>query len=273
MARSISTIEAEFDTALAAKTEIFDITGEDKSKLSSLALSSIWKNFRSVIATAIYSLELNFDLFKADVQSIVDANVVHNVQWFYNRAFEFQLGDLLTVVNGNPGYLVADATKKIIKRAAVVENDGFLTLKVAKESGGVPTALSASELAAYSSYWHQVQPAGVALQIISVTGDVLKLEGSITYDPLIGETQTEINVEAKINEYLQSLEFNGEFIIEKLEDYIQQASGVKDSKFQLQHFIKPSGEGYSEVNKSRVPLSGYITYSADDSNITYNSYV
>lgn len=272
MARTIAQIEAEFDTALSNKTEIFDLTGNDKTRLSSLALSSTWKLFRSVIAFSIYILETLMDQFKTDVQAIVDANVVHNAEWFYNRSFEYQVGDLLTVVDGKPGYLTVDESKQIITRAAVIENDGFLTLKVAKSEDPLEP-LTTSELQSYKAYWNDVQPSGVAMQIISIDADVLRITGNIIFDPLIGEAQTILNVEAKIEEYLKNLSFNGEFIIEKLEDHIQQATGVRESKFNLQYFMKTASGTYSQVARSRVPLSGYISYSSNDSSITYESYL
>ena len=125
----------------------------------------------------------------------------------------------------------------IIKHAAITENsEGSLRLKVATEIDGVLTPLLTANPDQYTpfvAYMNLIKDAGVKLAIDSLPADKLKLTIDIYYDPLVIDAfggrldgASVKPVEIAVKQYLNSLPFNGEFIIAALTDALQSTPGV-----------------------------------------------
>jgi hypothetical protein len=228
-----------------------------------------------IVAGVMVSLEIIFDAFKVEVDDNVKAAQVGNSLWYKNRVLEFQLGDVLTLVNSKYIYNPLDITKRIIARCAVEErNDSTLRIKVAKLNGTTLQALNIAELNALISYIKKIRFAGVRFQVMSNNGDILKVYFQIYYDPIIDPALIKTNVEKAINDYILNLPFNGELQLSSLTDEVQKVVGVTDvvlvsaaSKFAV-------SDAFETINRKVIAIGGYFKISTIlgetlDDTITY----
>ena len=185
-----------------------------------------------------------------------------NEVWWNAEIRKFQYGHELIIVdveNKKYGYAVKDEDAQIITRVAVVSQPGRGLIKVAKAD---PAALSVDELAALKSYKNKILPLGSNISIISQDADIIKIPGTVYYDPIIPLSVTQPLVEAAINSYLSSLEFNvgktGTFYTTYLTDAIQAVDGVVDF-IPGQIMAAQDGDALGNIDRKYVPVAGYIT--------------
>lgn len=253
--------------------------------LTSTSKVALWRLWIYIVAFCAFALDKLFDVFKQEVDATVAQNKVHNFLWYKEKALAFQYGDALVYESdyyNNDGKTISDIEQsKIVKRAAVIRKiangKGFLELKVAKLVGGVLQPLTEQELEAFSSYMFNVSDAGTYIVFVSLPPDDLKLDLEIFYDPQIlwsdGSRKDGTNdtpIQGAINDYLQNLEFNGEFTITGLVDYLQKTEGVKipkvitaDSKF--------GAFDYSNIYETYIARAGYMTLDIQNTTIKYTA--
>lgn len=235
MARSIDTIIAAMDAEQAAQTDL--------SGLNSTSNSAIYTLWKYIVATQMYLQETLWDLFKKDLETIVDRAPVGSDKWLQDRVLRFQYDavtpQIVEVLSDySVDYPTIDTTKRIITRAAVkTTSSRTVTVKVAKEEP--PVALSVTELASLQSYLSNtgdstyagrgvgIGSAGVRYIASSLDSDKLYLKADIYYNGqyvnVISDT-----VIAAINTYLAAIPFDGTFKLTSLVDAIQSVTGVTD---------------------------------------------
>lgn len=189
-----------------------------------------------IVAACHYVLYKAFDAHKVDIDALIAANIVPTTRWYHTKCLEFQYGDELIFDEATQSYRyqTVDAAKQIIKYAAVRDAGNTIDILVAKDSGGKPAILNATELKAFSSYMSQIKIAGVLLNIQSLPADSIQIEAVITVDPQIITTSgVRISdgskpVEDAINQYLAGIVYGGTFNKTKCVDAIQAVNGVID---------------------------------------------
>lgn len=189
-----------------------------------------------IVAACHYVLYKAFDAHKVDIDALIAANIVPTTRWYHTKCLEFQYGDELIFDEATQSYRyqTVDAAKQIIKYAAVRDAGNTIDILVAKDSGGKPAILNATELKAFSSYMSQIKIAGVLLNIQSLPADSIQIEAVITVDPQIITTSgMRISdggkpVEDAINQYLAGIVYGGTFNKTKCVDAIQAVNGVID---------------------------------------------
>lgn len=189
-----------------------------------------------IVAACHYVLYKAFDAHKVDIDALIAANIVPTTRWYHTKCKEFQYGDELIFDEATQSYRyqTVDAAKQIIKYAAVRDAGNTIDILVAKDSGGKPAILNATELKAFSSYMSQIKIAGVLLNIQSLPADSIQIEAVITVDPQIITTSgVRISdgtkpVEDAINQYLAGIVYGGTFNKTKCVDAIQAVNGVID---------------------------------------------
>lgn len=189
-----------------------------------------------IVAACHYVLYKAFDAHKVDIDALIAANIMPTTRWYHTKCLEFQYGDELIFDEATQSYRyqTVDAAKQIIKYAAVRDAGNTIDILVAKDSGGKPAILNATELKAFSSYMSQIKIAGVLLNIQSLPADSIQIEAVITVDPQIITTSgVRISdgakpVEDAINQYLAGIVYGGTFNKTKCVDAIQAVSGVID---------------------------------------------
>lgn len=207
------------------------------SNLSGSA-SAIWRLFFFIVASAIRTLELLFDLLKKEINGIIDLLKPHTTRWYANKAKLFQYGDnLMTDSDRYDNTAKTDEQLKIaqiVAYSAVVDlGKAGLIVKLAKESGSDLAPLSDQELTAFRDYMARIKDAGVFAEIISKEADRLRLSLIVHYNPLVlnsegqrldGEKLTP--VADAIRDYLKNLPFNGILALAYLVDALQAVEGV-----------------------------------------------
>lgn len=215
------------------------------------------------------------DAFRGEIQAIADAAPTCNALWFDAEVRKWQFGDPLLFDDTLKKYYYAtiDESKQLAARVAVVDQSGKGIIKVAKEVGGEPFALSASELNSLKAYVKRVQPFGTNISVISAQADLIRLPITITYDAIVPLATLQANVEAAITEYLAALDFNGAFYIIRLQDAIQQVEGIIDVADGNIEAAQAAGT-FVSINRKYVPVSGYIKVDPGtplSGSITYNA--
>lgn len=225
--------------AIDAKEDIKAIRGEvyeeldtdpDFALVNDPSNVALWNLFADIFAFVAYILHKLWTIYEQRLKTAAKAVIPHNAYWYALQAKKFQLGDILDATNGTVEYTVIDEAKQIITASAVKESGGTLILKVAKSGGVGLVPLTSSELLAFKGYVRSFKDAGVNTLIVSQNPDLLKVELSIYYNPIIPLVTLKTNVEAAIIHYVNNLPFDGIFRRTKLVDAIQAVEGIEDVK-------------------------------------------
>lgn len=235
MARSIQTIIDGMDAEQAAQTDL--------SGLNSTSNSAIYTLWKYIVATQMYLQEVLWDIFKKDLETIVDKAPVGSDKWLHSRVLKFQYSSITpqtveVLDDFSVGYATEDTTLRIITRAAVrTVATRTVNVKVAKEKP--PVALTPTELAALQSYLNNAGDgtyagrgvgigfAGVRYVASSLDADKLYLGATIYYNGQYTNVISD-NVITAINTYLANIQFDGTFKLTSLVDAIQSVTGVTD---------------------------------------------
>lgn len=289
MARDTSEI---YDAAVLAKQNVGSLTDlqpsidNSQTLLNDLTTPSKvarWRIWLWTIAEMIGLHEIKFDEHKAEIEARANELITGTKLWYRDQALSWQFGDAL-LWNGNRyEYPSINATTQIIKRAAVVEVGGQVQIKVAKLDGaGLPTPLTTNELSAFSSYIQLIKFAGTNILLISREADLLKLNATIFYNPLLMSTTGELlsspgifPVNDAITNFIQRLPFNGRLDLSELNDAIQGAIGVV-SPFINSAQAKYGTLAYTAFSDFYQSEAGHLTIdplNPLDATITYEAYV
>ncbi len=215
-------IDSVLDNETLCEAMSLDPTQAWEAQTSS---ASVLNMLLYAVAMAIQSLEWLIDLFKNEVEDRIKAAYPGTVNWYWNRAMEFQDGH---DINDNGGYDTDDPGSRIIKYCAVAEEYDSVKVKVSKEGyepleNDDPTD---SELQRFADYMNRIKFAGTRLSVSSVTSDTLYLGLRIWRKPLI--TLTEDEVKASVQEYLDGIRYGGVFNKTKLIDHLQRMEAIDD---------------------------------------------
>lgn len=223
MARTITQIITQMEDELANQSSL--------SGLNSPSQTAIYRLWMYIMASAIYLHETLWDIFKTEIEEIVDNAPVGTDGWVQKKCFEFQY-DAITpqVVTISDefvvGYDTVDESLRIITRCSVKTlPNKIVSVKVAKSEP--PTALTLTELNSLKGYLDDISFAGVQYNAVSLDSDKLYLKADIYYN---GQYSTVIqaNVIDAIDNYLANIPFDGDVRIASLIDAIQSVAGVKD---------------------------------------------
>lgn len=284
MARNLEDIQAAI---LAKKTQteslnaLAVLTTSEKNTLNNLTSTSkaaIWRLWVFIVAYAIWLHENIFDTHKAEIEELIASQKIHTARWYRGEALKFQLGDELTEdgLYENENVEEADLiSSRIIAQASVEEVAGRLKIKAAKLESEDLAPLSASELFAFTQYMELIKDAGTRLLVVSGIPDDLRLTLDIYFDPLVLDangarldgTNNEPVIEA-VEKFLHNLEFNGEFILTKLVDYLQLVNGVQFPVVKLAS-ARFGANNYATVNETYLAESGYMKLNQDVTIINY----
>lgn len=284
MARNLNEIQASI-LLKKTQTESLDalevLTTSEQNTLANLNSTSkvaIWRLWVFIVAFAVFLHEQIFDEHKKEIEALLAAQKIHNALWYKGKALAFQFGFNLgeSDVYDNKGVDTQFVLNSlIVKQASVEEVAGRLKIKVAKTVQNALAPLTASELFAFGQYMEKVKDAGTRLDITSRDPDTLKLEIDLYFDPLVLDTlgqrldgSSNEPVQDAIREFLYKLEFNGELILTKLTDYLQEVEGVEMPVIK-EAFTKYANFGYVEIDETYIAVSGYMILDAENSIINF----
>lgn len=270
MARTIQEI---YDVMITEKQTMSELNAlqpnidSSQTLLSDLTSSSrvaIWRLLFFVVAVAIWTNEKLFDDLKAWIELRLSEQRIGNLKWYQKKALEFQYGDALVMIDDTYRYATTNTTNQIVKLASVNEVGGQVLVKVANLSSGVPVPLSVTELQAFQDYLNKIKVAGVLVNALSRSADILKIYYKVYYDPLVLSPSGELisnpgvfPVEDAINNYCKGLDFDGVFITTNLTDKIQQVIGVVNPVYQNAE-VKYGSIPYTPLGDNYNPNAGYL---------------
>lgn len=274
MARSITEIQKEMIDLLQADA-VLSTVATNTSK------TALWRLWIRIVATCAWTVEKLMDNFKQEVNETVELLKPHTLRWYAAKAEAFQFGRALAVDSDlfdNTNVPDEDVeTEKIVKYAAVIEVDGHLLVKVAKEEGSDLKPLNEAEKAAFKAYMNEIKDAGVPLQIESNEADALQLHLKIYYDPLVLSANGSRNdgrestpVKKAVNLFLKNLPFNGTFVLAYLVDALQKVEGIVVPHI-VRCEVKYGTRQWENVEVKYIPDSGYLRVADGDLTISYEA--
>jgi hypothetical protein len=273
MARSIAQIQAAI---IAAKDADGTLSG-----LTSSSMTAIWLLWTYVVAVCQWTLENLYDAHKNEVAGIIATEKPHTLQWYVTMAKAFQFG--MALPPGSDTYTVvppAALSSLVVQFAAAVELTNLVRIKVATLSGSILGPLSAPQLTAFTTYMGLVKDAGVRLQCTSGAPDTFQPTMIIYYDPLVVDangarldgTEATPLMDA-VNAFLDSLPFNGVFILNNFIAAMQGVPGViiADVVVVLAFYASVPPV---VIASQYVPDAGYMTLDAAwfGANVSYVAY-
>lgn len=275
MARSIGIIQNEMLDSITAD--------ENLAGLNSQSKVSIYRLIVFIVAFSIWVLETLFDTHKTEVDDIIEQKMPHRPSWYRTKAKAFQYGFALiedTDKYDNTGFTAEQIEASlIVKYSAVTQSAGQLLIKIATESAGILSPITAPQKASFDAYIAEVADCGVKYIVVNHLPDILLLNLQIFRDPLVlnDEGMSIVNgnypVKDAILEYMKELPFNGELVLAHLVDKVQRVEGVR-----IPHIINAESQiidinsnqylPAQPINVKTVPESGYFTIPNFD-NVSY----
>jgi len=277
MTRTVAEIHQGMLDRIAADDDL-------NGKINSGCKTAIYRLFTYVVAVAIWMHEVLFDELVSEIKSLIARERKGTLQWYADMAKAFQYGH--TLEDDKDTYAVADEDAQIVKHAKMDEISGNLQLKVAKEVDGELAPLSSSgsgeepdELTPFAEYMQRIKYAGVRLEIVTATGDDLRLVYDVWYDPLVLDANGLVldgsgrePAREAIDQFIKTLPFNGHFVPTALTDVLQKTEGVKipvlksaESRFGTNEFAVI--DGYV------IPRAGYLVVTDENLTLNYRPYV
>ena len=254
MARTVDEVITGIDADIAADPVL-------SVALTSSSRTALWRLFRGILASAIVTLEKRWDVFFANVNATIATHGPHNTKWYAQIVYDFQLGDSLTWVNNVPGYAVIDPTKQIIAKTAVIETNLGLIIKVAKLSGSALVPLDAvTELPEFIAYIKKRQDAGPVITCLSLTPGYIEIPGNYYYDSINALADVQADVDAKLQAYLQSVDYNGTYYLSEIENVLRGCLGFNDYGSILLKAKENGASVYIDEGRKYLPLAGYLTF-------------
>lgn len=262
MARTIAQIQKSI---IDAKNTDTIIGSGGTSPLSSTSNVAIWLLWTYIVAVCQWTLENLFDAHKAEVNSIIANQKPHTLQWYVSKAKAFQYGVVLPT--DSDAYAIVppiDPSVLIVSYAAAVELSSLIRIKTARLIGGVLAPLSGGQLTSLAAYMNRIKDAGVRLQVTSGNADNLQPALNIFYDPLvIDDSGARIDgtdpapIKSAINIFLDSLPFNGLFILNFLTDTLQAVEGVRIVQV-VNAQANYGSTAYVPIYVEYIPDAGYL---------------
>lgn len=267
MARQIELIQKEILDRVASDEKL--------SGLNSTSKVAVYRLYAYVISFSIWALEVVFDNHKKEIDTAIYEQKSGTPRWYRNMSLAFQYGfDLIIDTDQfeNAGYNDDQiAESKIIKYCSVKESteSNRLVIKVASESGETLSPLDTTQIASFTAYLNEIKYAGVKIAVVNNPADKLLLNMVIYRDVLvIDENGNSIldggkPVETEIKNYMKSLPFDGELVINDLIEKLRAVTGVINAHIvtatSSYYDVLTSGyTDYTPINVKTIPVAGYF---------------
>ena len=243
---------------------------ESQPGLSTSATAE-WRIWVSIFAYAIWLFEVVMDVFRADVENQLSKKQPGTKEWYSEKALAFQNGHTLTVDEwGVVKYAAIDTEAQLVKRAAVTEASGTVTIKVAKINSETnelePLNLTTGEYLNFQRYMDAVKFAGTAVEYRSLPADMIEYSISVYYDPLYLPADVETRLIASLQAFRTTMGFDARFYKSDFVNVVQAVPGVKSVKVNSMIIIPAEGDPVA-LDVVEELESGYFNFS-EDSTIT-----
>jgi hypothetical protein len=241
MARTISEIKKEMTDRFVTDEVVVTSYGlqPGKSFEESFSTVSVENIFFYIVAFCSWTVEVLFDVFRAEVNDTIATQKPHTLKWYTEKAKAFQYGsdllpdsDLYDNTNKTDDEIAAS---KVIKYAACMQRarqNGrkYLLIKIAGETGGELSKVSPDTELKVNEYFSRIADAGVDYEVLNEEADSIRQTWTIYYNPLLFDEKGQLGdstpIKNAIINYLKNLPFNGTYVPAYHIDAVQQVEGV-----------------------------------------------
>lgn len=248
--------------------------------LTSKSKVAVWRLIIYLTALAIWTHEKLLDVQTKEIEQRAADSIPGVVRWYRDISLLWQDGDSLVWDGKKYVYSPININNRLVAYAAAFESNNQVIVKVAKDSSGVPAALSANEKARFEAYLNLVKYAGTDTDVISQAADSVNITCEVFYDPLVLDSTglliedgTTLPIEEAFNQYVYDLgtvNFNGKFRVIDLVDALQSASGFKNVTFSAINVTSPSAyDVLAATGNEYQSIAGHMTIGT--LTITYTS--
>ena len=274
MARSVNEIKKIMTDAFVTNEKIMSAYGLQPGDTfeSKFSRASLENTIFYDTAFCVWTLEQQFDLFRADVDARIEEITPHRAKWYRMKSLQFMKDKTLipdTDEYDTTGMDDADIeAMRVIKHAVAVESSdaSILVIKIATETGGDRTPADSNTETQFAAYIAEIKDAGVRISIINADADEFDCVVDVYYDPVLLPSDVETNCRAAIKNYIENLPFNGEYSNMKLVDNMQIVDGVKIVEFKSASYLSANASISEPINAKATPYAGYFKIN----NVTLN---
>lgn len=249
------------------------------SDLSSASKVAIWRLIAYVVAVSTSTLEKLWDAFKSETTATVQNIRYASLDWFSQKALEFQQGYTLAIdpITRLLGYATIDTSAYIVTASSANEVGRIVNLKLAKGTAPNLEALTSAELASVTSYINRIKVPGQQVQVTSLAADQLQIDLKIKAQAVLtsNETALRASIISAINTYVQGFRtsadvtaFNFDPTFKRLEyeDILQALDGVVG--LENNSMIAVQATTQTTITQDYVSLAGYMQLDEANSTIT-----
>lgn len=228
-----------------------------------------------ICATSNQLQQQYYDQAKADLQIIRDTSAQKNGKWWQYKVlnyYQYSTNPDFGILNSVapyyiPYYTSIDNSLNIVKFCSVssTPNNRNVTIKVAKaDSNNLPIQLTTNEINSLKSFVSKMQDPGDIINTVSFQADSIKLDLNIYYNSEYIESNVLTNVKLSINNYFNTLDFDGVIDNQALADAVKSTAGVK-SCFINSSFGKSSNSSYVSYKEFYTTQAGYVNLDVTNS--------
>ncbi|NJB83609.1 nucleotidyltransferase [Wenyingzhuangia aestuarii] len=277
MAKSLKDIKLEMTTKFVSYNVVKTLYGltEGKTFEDEFSLVSFENILFDVIAYPIYLMGLLFDQHEKEMTEKLRDQKRGRLTWYRTMALQYQHGfDLVTDsdVFDNTGATQDQITASmIIKNASVNDGEkpGTIVVKIAGEENEELAPVPLDTIPSIEAYFKEIKFAGNRISVVNSLPDILYLDYDIYINPLVLDVSGVSSktgrkpVEDAIEEFKREFSFDGELVLEDLDNKIQAVEGVEIAHRKLvrSSYIVPEINGYGppqEIEVKKVLESGYF---------------
>ena len=254
------------------------------NKTLSTSKMSVMDLMTFVMATLIYCYETILDVFKNDINKILEKKINGTAPYYAEMAKLFQYdsvnerGDdmIFDSEEMTTKYVTTDASHRIITYSAYQHyNNGYdITLKVAKDATATTEdtdallqPLSTKELTAFKTYIDYIKFIGTSIECISLQGDLVTIQATVYYDDIyINAQQALQNIKTALSAFIRNMSYNETIYYQSVIDAIQDAEHIVSITSAAVVYIaqwNSDTNGYEQpkmLTDRTTAKSGYLTF-------------
>ena len=210
--------------------------------------------YQSIAQVMQYHNDINDDVI-VNMNMIKQQAIVGTQAWWYDKLTNFYqynsdpaIGLLKIGTDYEYYYDETDDNSKIIKYCSFKQQPNLLTIKLAKQVDNLPHVLTEDELLNVMSFINKIQIAGISIKPVSFQPDYFAYNVDVYLSGTYVKADKEQEIKDTINNYLNTIAFDGVLYLIDLENAIRQISGVVN-------VVTLSATGYDNAKTVGVDLT------------------
>ncbi|MEI6061946.1 MAG: hypothetical protein WCR72_14685 [Bacteroidota bacterium] len=254
-------------------TESVDTAKKLVNDVRTASKVAIWRLWLWIVSVGSWVIENLQDLHEVKITSIIASDKPHTLNWYASQSKMFQYGHVIAWITDHFGYAIIDETAQVVKYSAAVEDEtGNVTIKAMKAGRVI---LTTPELNAFKAFWNRWKDAGVVLNCISQSVNLLDFTVTIYRNRSILNADNTLIAEPSrnavtdpANAYVNSIEFNGTVYLLELIQQIKNQPGIINVILSVGHI--DSGTWSTDGLWTVIPNAGFCMIDWDACDITYS---